>query len=153
MSSKVPKINKILQYEMKFLVPNYSCLQNPWPRGYSPQIPVISVLCPQLNLLNTPEKNSWVRHWHRLPCVRFVLFCRVRTGKWPRRGLKSIGDDYLTRSLRLIVRYSMQRNQEFPIASLSNPYVSVSQTFFKWGPLSLVRMFYGPPYSWDYQTY
>jgi len=37
------------------------------------------------------------------------------------------------------------------------------QTFFKWGPLSLVRMFYGPlslvrmfyepPYSWDYQTH
>ena len=29
---------------MKFLVPNYSCLQNPWLGG--------SVLCPQLNLLN-----------------------------------------------------------------------------------------------------
>jgi hypothetical protein len=27
------------------------------------------------------------------------------------------------------------------------PYTSVSQTFFKWGPLLLVRMFYGPPYS------
>jgi hypothetical protein len=26
-------------------------------------------------------------------------------------------------------------------------YISVSQTFFKWGPLSLARMFYGPPYS------
>jgi len=32
-------------------------------------------------------------------------------------------------------------------------YSSVSQTFFKWGPLSLVRMFYGPPYSWDYHTH
>ena len=32
-------------------------------------------------------------------------------------------------------------------------YVSVSQTFFKWGPLSLIRMFQGPPYSWDYQTH
>ena len=39
---------------MKFLVPNYSCLQNPWLRGYRPQIPVLSVLCPQLNLLNPP---------------------------------------------------------------------------------------------------
>ena len=29
---------------MKFLVPNYSCLQNPWLGGYSPQIPVLSVL-------------------------------------------------------------------------------------------------------------
>jgi len=37
---------------MKFLVTNYSCLQNPLLRGYRPQIPVLSVLCPQLNLLN-----------------------------------------------------------------------------------------------------
>ena len=29
---------------MKFLLPNYSCLQNPWLRGYRPQIPVLSVL-------------------------------------------------------------------------------------------------------------
>jgi len=28
-SLKVPKIKKILLYEMKFLVPNYSCLQKP----------------------------------------------------------------------------------------------------------------------------
>jgi len=28
---------------MKFLVPNYNCLQNPWLGGYRPQIPV---LCP-----------------------------------------------------------------------------------------------------------
>jgi len=42
---------------MKFLVPNYSCLQNPWLRGCSPQIPVISVLCPQMNLLNPPLKK------------------------------------------------------------------------------------------------
>ena len=39
---------------MKFLVPNYCCLQNPWLRDYRPQIPVLSVLCPQLNLLTTP---------------------------------------------------------------------------------------------------
>jgi hypothetical protein len=41
---------------MKFLVPNYSCLQNPWLQGYRPEIPVLSVLCPQLNLLTTPNK-------------------------------------------------------------------------------------------------
>jgi hypothetical protein len=41
---KVPKIKKILLYEMKFLVPNYDCLQNPWLRGHCPQIPVLSVL-------------------------------------------------------------------------------------------------------------
>ena len=51
---KVPKIKKILLYEMKFLVLNYSCLQSPWLGGYRPQIPV-------LNLLNPPpEQNSWV---------------------------------------------------------------------------------------------
>jgi hypothetical protein len=49
---------KILLYEMKFLVPNYSCLQNPWLGGYRPQIPVLSVLCPQLNLLNPPPKKK-----------------------------------------------------------------------------------------------
>jgi len=54
-SLKVPKFNKILLYEMKFLVPNYSCLQNPWLRGNCPHIPVLSVLCPQLNLLNLPQ--------------------------------------------------------------------------------------------------
>jgi len=59
---KVPKIKKILLYEMKFLVPNYRCLQNPWLGGYRPQIPVLSVLFPQLNLLNPPKQNSWVRH-------------------------------------------------------------------------------------------
>ena len=58
-SLKVPKIKKILLYETKFHVPNYSCLQN------RPQIPVLSVLCPQLNLLKPfpPEQNSRVRHW------------------------------------------------------------------------------------------
>ena len=38
-SLKVPKIKKILLYEMKFLVPNYSCLQNPWLGGYRPPDP------------------------------------------------------------------------------------------------------------------
>ena len=38
---KVPKIKKLLLYEMKFLVPNYSCLQNPWLEGHRPQIPVL----------------------------------------------------------------------------------------------------------------
>jgi len=38
-SLKVPKIKKMFIYEMKFLVPNYSCLQNPWLGGYRPHIP------------------------------------------------------------------------------------------------------------------
>ena len=54
---------------MKFLVPNYSCLQNPWLRGYRPQIPVLSVLCPQLNLLNPPRKR-----FLGTPLARCVLY-------------------------------------------------------------------------------
>ena len=54
-SLKVPKIKKILLYEMKFLVQNYSCLHNPWLGGYRLQIPVFSVLCPQLNLVTPPR--------------------------------------------------------------------------------------------------
>ena len=38
-SLKVPKIKKILLYETKFLLPNYSCLQNPWLGGCRRQIP------------------------------------------------------------------------------------------------------------------
>jgi len=67
-SLKVPKIKKILLYEIKFLVPNYSCLQNPWLGSYRSQIRVLLVVCPQLNLLNPPplEQNSWVRHWRTI---------------------------------------------------------------------------------------
>ena len=45
---------------MKFLVPNYSCLQNPSLGGYRPQIPVLSANCPQLNLLNPPPPNKFL---------------------------------------------------------------------------------------------
>ena len=80
-SLEVRKIKKILLYEMKFLVPNYSCLQNPWLGGYRPHIPVLSVLSTQLNLLNPPppKKNSWVRHWLETPVLQLIpgtsFFC------------------------------------------------------------------------------
>ena len=63
-SFKVPKIKKILLYEMKFLVPNYSCLQNPWLGGVGlrPQIPVLSVLSSTEFVEPRTKKNSWVRH-------------------------------------------------------------------------------------------
>ena len=53
--NKVPKFKKILPYEMKFLVPNYSCLQNLWLGGYRPPDP--RSLCPQLNLLKPPPNK------------------------------------------------------------------------------------------------
>jgi len=43
-SLKGPKIKKILLYEIKFLVPHYSCLQNPWLGGLPPPDP--RSLCP-----------------------------------------------------------------------------------------------------------
>jgi len=80
-SLKVPKIKKILLYEIKFLVPNYSCLQN--PGGYRPHIPVLSVLCPQLNLLKPPhEQNSWVRH-----CLSSTPY---NFNNWQRRLIKCL---------------------------------------------------------------
>jgi len=83
-SLKVPKVNKILLYEVKFLVPNYSCLQNPWLGGYCPQIPVLSVLCPQLNLFNPspPEQNSWIRHWCWPPSPCRSRNDRMHYQKW-----------------------------------------------------------------------
>ena len=57
-SLKVPKIKKLLLYEMKFLVPIYSCLQNPWLGDYVPRSPFsLSFLCPQLKLLKLPRKK------------------------------------------------------------------------------------------------
>ena len=61
-SIKVPKIKKIVLYEMKFLVPNYSCLQNPWLESYRDQILFLSVrnwICwtsplPRTKFLGTP---------------------------------------------------------------------------------------------------
>jgi len=75
-SLEVPKIKKILQYEMKFLVPNYSCLQNPWLGSYRPQIPVL----PVLNWICwTPhEQNSWVRHW--VPPYKIIFLVDLATG-------------------------------------------------------------------------
>ena len=62
-SLKVPKIKKLLLYEMKFLVPKLQLPPEPLTRGLPPPDP--RSLCPQLSLLNPPprEQNSWVRHW------------------------------------------------------------------------------------------
>jgi hypothetical protein len=49
--------------------------RNPWLGGYCPHIPVLSALCPQLNLLSTPphpKQNSWVCHW-----VYFAVFLSI----------------------------------------------------------------------------
>ena len=69
---------------MKFLVPNYSCLQNLWLRGYRPQIPVLSVL--NWICWTPPEKNSWVRH-----CLKVAVFWDVQLNQtWVQRKQSSV---------------------------------------------------------------
>ena len=64
---------------MKFLVPNYSCLQKPWLGGLPPSDP--RSLCPlsSTEFVEPPtpsEQNSWVRHW-----LFVKLVMRLRTQK------------------------------------------------------------------------
>ena len=68
-SLQLPKIKKILRYEMKFLVPNYSCLQNPWQGGYRPQVPVLNWI-----FWTPPRQHSWVRHWSEGECSN-MFYC------------------------------------------------------------------------------
>jgi hypothetical protein len=69
-SLKVPKIKKILLYEMKFLVPNYSFLQI---RGLP--LPDPRSVCPlsSTEFVEPPpppkKKNCWVHHWTHLKTV------------------------------------------------------------------------------------
>ena len=102
---------------MKFLVPNYSCLQSPWLGGYRPQIPVLSVLnwifwTPRGQFLDTPlpappvifnpcfriairkvlayrEGLMWSGgRWHSVRTDGLV--CRVEMENWKlRKGWKS----------------------------------------------------------------
>ena len=76
-SLKVPKNKKILLYEMKFLVPNYSCLQNPWLGGLPPPGP--RSLCPQLNLLNPPPRTKFLG----TPLVIYIIYINdARSNKY-----------------------------------------------------------------------
>ena len=55
---KVPKIKKILLHEIKFLVPYYSCLQNPGLGGY--RLPDPRSLCPlsSTEFVEPPHPNK-----------------------------------------------------------------------------------------------
>jgi hypothetical protein len=91
---------------MKFLVPNYSCLQNPGLGGYHSQIPVRSVLCPQLNLLNPP-----------LPRTK-VLVTQLLSSNHCCSG-KAIGGVYSESvSVALVIQHAM-RMRHIVICSLS----------------------------------
>ena len=56
---------------MKFLYQITAASRTPDYGATTPQIPFLSVLCLQLNLLNPPrEQNSWVRHWSCMNGIR-----------------------------------------------------------------------------------
>ena len=99
-SLKVPKIKTILLHEVKFLVPNYSCLQNPWLGGYRPQIPVLSVLnwvCwtppPRTKFLGTPLPDahlSFLSHTHTHTHRRRFYFAQFAIVASRYRALTSV---------------------------------------------------------------
>ena len=100
-SLKVSKIKKIILYEMKFLVPNYSCLQNFWLEGYRPPDP--RSLCPQLNLLNPPPLNKipeYANDWRY--CKKAVAYSQQRVVHWSTWWTKSwrflaVKEQYVTK--------------------------------------------------------
>ena len=58
---------------MKFLVPNYSCLQNPWLGGYRPQIPVLSLSSVLNWICWTPPPNKipgYATDWFKIMNVK-----------------------------------------------------------------------------------
>ena len=90
-SLKVPKIKKYLKYEMKFFVPNYSCLQNPWLGGYRPQITFLSVLWSQLNLLTHPHPPNKISGYATV----YIYIYNLRSLKF---ALKHLKCSYMFRS-------------------------------------------------------
>ena len=69
----------MLLYEMKFLVPNYSCLQNPRLEGYRPQIPVLYATGTKKNItlqIKGPQHINAV--WADFHYIFYCVFKYVR---------------------------------------------------------------------------
>jgi hypothetical protein len=60
--------------------------RNPWLAGYRPQIPVLSALCPQLNLLNTPPPEKFpgyaTAEIHSHPFTGTLIQGKISTFAW-----------------------------------------------------------------------
>ena len=61
---KYQKLRKSYYMKLNFLFQNLQLPPEPPTRRLPTPDP--RSLCPQLNLLNPPEQNSWVRHWRVL---------------------------------------------------------------------------------------
>ena len=109
-SLKVPKIEKILLYEMKFIVPNYSSLQNPWIGGYAPtprslcplsstefvEPPPTRKKCLGTPLLSVPFFIQQSKHMRRIifssvACLDLPLIARL---PHKRHDLRKTGTDH-----------------------------------------------------------
>jgi hypothetical protein len=55
---KYQKLRKCYYMKLNFLYQITAAARTPWLGGYRPQIPLLSVLCPQLNLLDTPPPRT-----------------------------------------------------------------------------------------------
>ena len=122
-SLKVPKIKKILLYEMKFLVPNYSRLQNPRLGGYRPPGP--RSLCPLSSAEFVepphPEQNSWVRHW-------YTTFLPVCDGVWKACSVSRREPFPASRIPRFRIRIEMNRTKlELSIFEVANVLLHVEE--------------------------
>ena len=81
-SLKVPKIKKILLYEKKFLVPNYSCLQNPWLGAAIPRSPfslssILNWICWTLPPQNKIPGYTTVVYWNNYCKTMKYLSCHL----------------------------------------------------------------------------
>ena len=63
---------------MKFLVPNYSCLQNLWLGGYRPQIPILSST-------EFIEPSPW-KKFLGTPLYLYYAFCKLNTLSTMQKG-------------------------------------------------------------------
>ena len=155
-SFKVPKIKRILLYEMKFLVPKWSCLQNPWRGGYAPISPfslssVLNWIC-----WTPPEKNSWVRHcqWSTLwrQKVKVLLYpalpnFRKSTRRFKRKKEKKTRT-FAMKSLLLISQHfkhcplqSSPLNWRYAVPNVSSIVGMLPGTHFLWWRAVLLSHF------------
>ena len=99
---------------MKFLLPNYSCLQNPWLGGYRPPDP--RSLCLQLNLLNPP----WTKFLGTPLNISLLYF-------WGGGGEEEIKSTMGIRNFNLRRGQVMTAEEDWPVSDL-NKHIPVFPT-------------------------
>ena len=106
-------MKKMLPYDMKFLVPIYSCLQNPWLGGYRPPHPDPRSLCRLSStefVEHPPEKipgyatDRFTREKeHRYPLNRSLCGRQIRSGRFGEKSIAPTGIRTLDHPARNLV--------------------------------------------------